>query len=320
MPEIMPETRKMTDTTDALPIRIEHLSKIFGRRAGRRVTAVNDLSLRIEPRQVYGFLGPNGAGKTTTIRMILNLMRPSQGSIAVFGQPVQQFPEVLRKLGALVEGPAFYPFLNGRGNLEVLARTAGDYNLKRINELLDMVDLIKAARQPYKSYSLGMKQRLGIAAALLSDPPLLILDEPTNGLDPAGIQEIRHLIRRLVDDLGKTVFLSSHLLSEVEQVCDRVAIINKGVLLREGRVSDLLDEHQRARVETSVSPTQLDVLSPHWQVTPNEKAAYLDAKREDIPRIIRMLTEQNIDIYHISSERRSLEEYFLDVTSQKQEA
>jgi ABC-2 type transport system ATP-binding protein len=180
--------------TDTLPIRIDHLSKVFGRRAARRVTAVNDLSLQIEPRQVYGFLGPNGAGKTTTIRMILNLMRPSEGSIQVFGQHVHQVPEVLRKIGALVEGPAFYPFLNGRDNLLVLARTAGDDNPKRIDELLELVDLKKAARQRYKAYSLGMKQRLGIAAALLSDPPLLILDEPTNGLDPAGIQEIRRLI------------------------------------------------------------------------------------------------------------------------------
>jgi ABC-2 type transport system ATP-binding protein len=305
--------------TDTLPIRIDHLSKVFGRRSKRRVTAVRDLSLQIEPRQVYGFLGPNGAGKTTTIRMILNLMRPSEGRISVFGQPVQQMPEVLRKIGALVEGPAFYPFLNGRDNLQVLARTAGDYHLKRIDELLELVDLKRAARQRYKAYSLGMKQRLGIAAALLSDPPLLILDEPTNGLDPAGIQEIRRLIRRLVDDLGKTVFLSSHLLSEVEQVCDRVAIIHNGVLLREGRVSDLLGEHQRVRVETSVSPDHLDVLSAYWPVTPNEKAVYIDATRDDIPRIVRLLTEQNIDIYHISSERRSLEDYFLDVTTQEQE-
>jgi ABC-2 type transport system ATP-binding protein len=305
--------------TDILPIRIDNLSKVFGRRAKRRVTAVRDLSLQIEPRQVYGFLGPNGAGKTTTIRMILNLMRPSEGDIYVFGQHVRQVPEVLRKIGALVEGPSFYPFLHARDNLLVLMRTAGENNPKRIDELLEVVDLAKAGRQRYKNYSLGMKQRLGIAAALLSDPPLLILDEPTNGLDPAGIQEIRRLIRRLVDDLGKTVFLSSHLLSEVEQVCDRVAIINKGVLLREGKVSDLLGEHQSVRVETNIPPHQLDILSSHWQVTPNEKAVYLEATRDDIPHIVRLLTEQNIDIYHISSERRSLEEYFLDVTTQEQE-
>ncbi len=304
--------------TDTLPLRIEHLSKTFGR-GKRRVAAVQDLSLQIEPRQVYGFLGPNGAGKTTTIRMILNLMRPTHGEVHIFGQHNVQSPEVLRKIGSLVEGPAFYPFLNGRDNLTVLARTAGDYNPKRIDELLALVDLKKAARQAYKTYSLGMKQRLGVAAALLSDPPLLILDEPTNGLDPAGIQEIRHLIRRLVDDMGKTVFLSSHLLSEVEQVCDRVAIIHKGVLLREGNVSDLLGEQQRVRVETSVKPDQLDMLSARWPLTPNGSAAYLEATRDDIPGIVRLLTEHNIDIYHISSQHRSLEEYFLEVTSQEQE-
>src|SRR5690606_22982579 len=150
-------------------------------------------------------------------------------------------------------------------------------------ELLALVDLTRAARQKYRTYSLGMKQRLGVAAALLNDPPLLILDEPTNGLDPAAVQEIRRLVRRLLDAVGKTVFLSSHLLSEVEQDRDRVAIIHEGVLLREGNVSALLSEHQRVRVETSVKPDQLDMLSTRWPLTPNGSAAYLDATRDDIP-------------------------------------
>ncbi len=304
--------------TDTSPLRIEHLTKTFGR-GKRRITAVRDLSLDIEPRQVYGFLGPNGAGKTTTIRMILDLIRPTEGDVYVFGRHVRQSSDILRSIGWLVEGPAFYPFLNGRDNLTVLARTAGAYDPKRIDELLELVDLKKAARQAYKTYSLGMKQRLGVAAALLSDPPLLILDEPTNGLDPAGIQEIRYLIRRLVDDTSKTVFLSSHLLSEVEQVCDRVAIIHKGVLLREGKVSDLLSEQQRVRIETGVKPDQLDMLSTRWPLTPNGAAATLEATRDDIPAIVRLLTEHNIDLYHISSQHRSLEEYFLEVTSQEQE-
>ena len=209
-----------------LAIQTENLSKTYGR-GKNAVAAVKGLNLAVSPGQVYGFLGPNGAGKTTTIRMLLDLIRPSGGKAEIFGRDVRDAGS-LRRVGGLVEGPAFYGYLSGYNNLEVLARTANDYRQERIRSLLDQVGLGSRVKTPAGSYSLGMKQCLGVAAALLGDPDLLLLDEPTNGLDPAGIQEMRGFIRHLAKEQGKTVFLSSHLLNEVEQTCDRVAIIHHG--------------------------------------------------------------------------------------------
>ena len=199
-----------------------------------------NLDLEIQPGQVYGFLGPNGAGKTTTIRMLMDLVRPTRGVVRIFGQDTHRNSQVLKRVGALVEGASFYSYMSGRDNLVVLAHTANNYCPDRIEFLLEQMELSKSAGQPVSNYSLGMKQRLGIAAALLNDPELVILDEPTNGLDPSGIQAMRSFIRDLAEKDGKTVFLSSHLLHEVEQVCDRVAIIHKGSIVREGIVSELL--------------------------------------------------------------------------------
>jgi ABC-2 type transport system ATP-binding protein len=202
----------------SIPIRTENLSKTYGR-GTHRVQAVMDLPLEVTAGQVYGFLGPNGAGKTTTIRMMMSLIRPSAGRVEIFGRDAREVG-ALRRVGALVEGPAFYDYLSARGNLEILARTAGAFRPERVREVLALVGLEHRADQRVGEYSQGMKQRLGIAVALLGDPDLVILDEPTNGLDPAGMQEIRGLIRDLAVRQGKTVFLSSHLLGEVEQVCD----------------------------------------------------------------------------------------------------
>lgn len=297
-------------------IRITNLSKTFGRRR-KRIEAVKHVTLDIPVGQVYGFLGPNGAGKTTTIRMMLDLIRPTEGDVTIFGQHVRREHGVLRRVGAIVEGAMFYNFLSGRRNLEVLARTANDLNPKRIDALLEQVGLAHRADQRVKGYSTGMKQRLGLAAALLGDPDLLILDEPTNGLDPEGMHEIRQFIRSLADDHGKTIFLSSHLLGEVEQVCDRVAIINLGEIVREGMVTDLLEGKSRLRVEASPLDRAAAVLGEHWAVSSNGQWLTIDATREDAPYLVRRLVEQGVDVYQVASQRQTLEEYFLSVVREE---
>jgi ABC-type multidrug transport system ATPase subunit len=202
----------------------------------RSVTAVEDLNISIRRGEVYGFLGPNGAGKTTTLRMLLGLIKPSSGTATVLGEEPGS-PKGLRGVGALVESPAFYPYLSGRDNLRVMARYC-EAPPSRVDEVLGQVELAGRAGDKFKRYSLGMKQRLGVAAALLKDPELLILDEPTNGLDPKGMADMRAIIRR-VGRGERTVLLSSHLLGEVEQVCDRVGVIQRGQLLTEGTVDEL---------------------------------------------------------------------------------
>jgi ABC-2 type transport system ATP-binding protein len=200
--------------------------------------AVADLSMRVPLGQVVGFVGPNGAGKTTTIRMLLGLIRPTAGAGKVLGHPISQPTAYLPRVGALIEAPAFYAHLSGEANLRVLCRLGG-FDDARIPGLLAQVGLGERGGEPYKRYSLGMKQRLGIAAALLPDPDLLVLDEPTNGLDPAGILEIRKFLRVLADS-GKTVFVSSHLLSEIERMCDHVVMLRKGRLVFQGTMEELV--------------------------------------------------------------------------------
>ncbi|MFC7547624.1 ABC transporter ATP-binding protein [Plantactinospora sp. GCM10030261] len=213
------------------PVRAVGLTKRYG-----DLAAVDALDLTVRTGEVYGFLGPNGAGKTTTLRMLLGLVRPTGGAVRLFGARPGD-PRHLRQVGALIEGPAFYPYLSGRDNLRVLARYAGAPG-RRVPVVLDVVDLTDRAGDRYVTYSLGMKQRLGVAAALLKDPRLLILDEPTNGLDPAGMADMRTLIRRLGAG-GCTVLLSSHLLGEVQQICDRVGVIAGGRLVAESTVAEL---------------------------------------------------------------------------------
>src|SRR5881628_1616628 len=200
------------------------------------VLAVADLNLLVRTGEVYGFLGPNGAGKTTTLRMLSGLHRPTSGTATVAGG-VPGSPGSLARMGAMVETPAFYPYLSGRDNLRVVARYAG-VPRSRVEPVLQQVDLTDRARHKFRTYSTGMKQRLGVAAALLKEPELLVLDEPTNGLDPAGMAEMRTLVAEL-KRRGHTVLLSSHLLGEVQQICDRVGVISRGRLLREGTVAEL---------------------------------------------------------------------------------
>jgi ABC-2 type transport system ATP-binding protein len=300
-------------TTSEVAIRLDGVTKVFGR-GKRRVKAADDISLSVTRGQVYGFLGPNGAGKTTTIRMLLTLIYPTAGALHVLGQSPYTNRDVLKRVGAVVETPVFYNYLTGRQNLEVLARTSNTNNPGRISALLEQVNLGERARQRVASYSLGMRQRLALAAALIEDPELVIFDEPTNGMDPAGIQEMRGFIRDLVDKQGKTVFLSSHLLSEVEQVCDRVAIIHRGRLRREGSVSELLESSSRVRIEASPLDRAQVVLGEAWKLEPAEDHVLVEAGRDDVPALVRRLTENGIDVYHAAAERASLEDYFLSVT------
>jgi len=238
---------------------------------------------------VYGFLGPNGAGKSTTIRMLLGLIAPSAGIVRLFGRDLRTDPSVLRRVGSLVDGGNFYPFLSGRRNLEVLAKTHGGGG-GRIDALLDQVGLAKDGKRKVKGYSTGMRQRLGVAGALLTDPDIVILDEPVNGLDAAGIQEMRSLIRSLAADRGKTVFLSSHLLNEVQQVCDRVAIIHKGEVVRESTVADLLRQDARSlRIEAAPLAAAEAALAGRWAVERSGETLLVAAARAETPELVKRL-------------------------------
>jgi len=227
-------------------LEVDGLVKRYG-----AVTAVDGVSLRVDHGEVFGFLGPNGAGKTTTIATILGLLAPTAGRIRLFGEDLAgREARLLPRVGALVEMPTFYPFLGARDNLRAVALATPGVTTPRVEETLRLVRLTSVAARPYRTYSLGMKQRLGIGAALLADPDLVILDEPTNGLDPAGIVEIRSLLRELAQD-GKAVFLSSHQLNEVQQICDRVAIVHGGQVVAEGTVPDLLRSQRAIRLTVS---------------------------------------------------------------------
>ncbi len=312
----------LTDRTPAIEIR--GLSKTFGK-GNKAVEAVIDLDLEVQAGQVFGFLGPNGAGKSTTIRMLMDLIRPTSGEAFLFGQPTGSL-ESRKRVGALVEGADFYSFMSAWDNLVVLDRTAGTYQPERITELIDSVGLSERARQRVGGFSTGMKQRLGLAAALLNDPELLILDEPTNGLDPGGIQEMRTFIREQAHTHGKTVFLSSHMLNEVEQVCDRVAIIHQGVLLREGPVETLLEgEVGQMRLQVQPIEKALQVIAARWSdaLSPSadkdENWVTLSINPDQTPTVVAELVQANVQVFQVIHKRQSLEEFFIAVTNQTRE-
>ncbi|MCB9007004.1 MAG: ABC transporter ATP-binding protein [Ardenticatenaceae bacterium] len=298
-------------------IHLDNVSKTFGRRK-KRVEAVRQLSLSVDAGQVFGFLGPNGAGKSTTIRMMMDLIRPTQGSVQLYGRPVRGNYQLLRRVGALVEGANFYNFLTGRKNLAVLARAANCYDPQRIQRLLEQVGMANHADRKVQEYSTGMKQRLGLAAALLNDPDLVILDEPTNGLDPAGIQDVRHFIRNLVEKQEKTVFLSSHLLSEVEQVCDQVGIIDNGRLVQTGNVAELLAAQSLIRLEVMQLDRAMALLLPSWPVTANGRWLEVQAARESVPAIVQQLVRAEVQIFQVLVQQQSLEALFLAATANPQ--
>jgi len=307
-----------------IAISIEGLSKTFGK-GEKAVQAVRDLDLQVEAGQVFGFLGPNGAGKTTTIRLLMDLIRPSAGEAFLFGKSTGLL-ESRKRVGALVEGADFYPFMSAWDNLVVLDRTAGTYQPDRISELIASVGLSERAKQPVGGFSTGMKQRLGLAAALLNDPELLILDEPTNGLDPAGIQEMRGFIREQAHTHGKTVFLSSHMLNEVEQVCDRVAIIHQGVLLREGPVETLLEgEVGQMRLQVKPIDQARQVIAARWSdaLGPSEGKdgdwLTLSLNPDQAPVVVAELVQADVQVFQVVHKRQSLEEFFIAVTNHDRE-
>lgn len=288
------------------------------RRFGSQL-AVDDLNLLVPAAGVYGFLGPNGAGKTTAIRMLLGLIRPNAGEVRLFGQSLNgNHLSVMRRVGALVEAPSLYPHLTGRENLEVTRRLLGsDRNL--IELALATVKLTKDAHRRVREYSLGMRQRLGLALALLNQPELLILDEPTNGLDPAGIHEMRDLIRHFPEEFGVTVFLSSHLLGEVEQIATHIGIINEGHLLFQGKLSELQSKQQTL---LTVGVKQIDeatefLASAGWAIERRvDDVLNISTKApDDAARINKLLVERGLEVFHLATSQRSLEDIFLSLTN-----
>jgi ABC-2 type transport system ATP-binding protein len=285
----------------------------LGKRYSERIVAVDQLVMRVRRGEVYGFLGPNGAGKTTTLRMLLGLVRPTSGSALVLGSRPGS-SEGLARIGALIETPSFYPFLSGRDNLRVLARHAGVPET-RIEPALAEVDLAARAGDRFQTYSLGMKQRLGIAAALLKDPELLILDEPTNGMDPAGMAEMRTFVRSLGRGT-RTVLLSSHLMTEVEQICDRVGVISQGTLVGEGTVDELRGgESLWLRAEPLEEAERVvQALRGIEQVARIDGGLRVAADSTAAPAINRALVEAGIAVGELRPERASLEKVFLELT------
>jgi ABC-2 type transport system ATP-binding protein len=294
-------------------IETDGLTKAYG-----PIVAVDHLDLRVDFGEIVGFLGPNGAGKTTTMRMLLGLVRPTSGSSRVLGMDTAaDLAAILARTGSIIENPTFYPFLSGRDNLRVVAKiTASDPVV--IAEVLDIVDLTSAAHRKFKGYSLGMKQRLAVAAALLPGPDLLILDEPANGLDPAGIVEMRRLMNRLKDE-GRTVLISSHVLHEIEQMCDRIVILNRGRIVVQGRVSTLLGAHGKIEIRIERAGEAEAILAPvAWieSVTREGDLLTVSAPLTRAAEINALLAREELFASEIHPRETSLEQYFLDVTGE----
>ena len=297
-------------------IQVNNLTKYFN-----DVKAVDELSFTVNRGEVYGFLGQNGAGKSTTIRMLLSLITPTNGKIEIFGLDLYQHrKEILKRTGAIIEKPDVYKYLTALENLKLFANMSR-VRLKKnqLMEQLQKVGLADRANSKIKTYSQGMKQRLGIAVALVHDPDLIILDEPMNGLDPQGMADIRNLIIHLSKDLGKTIFISSHLLSEMEQVADSLLIIHKGKKIAEGKMHEMLNPVMAAiEIETSdVKGMILRLKNTSWgsemkQVDTNKIG--LQIKREEVPLLIKEVGQLGIPVYSIRN-KHSLEDYFLSITS-----
>ncbi len=300
----------MAEATPAL--RTVELTKSYG-----RIHAVEGLDLEVGRGELFGFLGPNGAGKTTTIRMALGLVRPTSGRVEILGQDLHRHARsVLPRVGALVEAPALYLYLSGRDNLRVVGDVLGGVPRARIDDLIELVGLGSRDQDRVRTYSLGMKQRLGIAIALLNDPELLILDEPANGLDPAGIVEMRDLLRRLAG-AGKTVFISSHVLSEVQQICTRVAIINGGRLVRVAPVAELLTASGEFEIRVDNPGRLVEALrSVDWgrSARVDDGVVVTPAPHGRGRELIAWLVAQHLEPDAVAPRQRELEDVFLSLT------
>ena len=292
---------------------------------------IKGVSFDVRRGEVFGFLGPNGSGKTTTIRMLVGLIKPTEGTIEICGHDVQKKPtQALSHIGCIVENPELYPYLSGRENLEIFARMTPGVTEERIREVVDIVGLGQRIRDKVKTYSLGMRQRLGIAQALLGKPSLLILDEPTNGLDPLGIKEMREFIRSLADE-GLSIFVSSHLLGEIEQMCDRVAIISRGTVIAVGEVDELLRQAGTMivwDVEPADKALELFAAADHVQLIGESvgnaiaeedgpavgHAVVIRTARENIPSLNEALSRAGVRVYGIQAKNPTLEQLFLTMT------
>ncbi|HGI6694859.1 TPA: ABC transporter ATP-binding protein [Listeria monocytogenes] len=299
----------MTETV----LKLEHVTKKIGQK-----NIVHDISFDIHKGEVFGLLGPNGAGKTTIIRSIVGLIRRSEGTVFINGKNVDtEYKAAISEVGAIIENPEFYMYMSGWANLKQFARMSQkNITDEHIREIVELVKLTGAINQKVKTYSLGMRQRLGVAQALIHSPALLILDEPTNGLDPQGMAEFRTLIRDLATN-GTSVLISSHLLSEIQQITDRFAIINKGVLTHIEKMSDLIENHVTAyklKVSDPVATTTVLATLPVKLVAQNEDLFKIEVAHEDVHLIARALIQANIDLLEMVPLQASLEERFLELT------
>jgi ABC-2 type transport system ATP-binding protein len=299
-------------------LKTENLKKKIGSR-----TIVSDISLELSEGEIFGFLGPNGAGKTTTIKMITGLSRITGGNIYIDGHSVKsEYKAAMRHMGCIVENPEMYKYMSGYDNLKLFARMYGKADKKRLYELAGTVGLENAIKDKVKTYSLGMKQRLGIAQALLSNPKLLVLDEPTNGLDPAGIKEVRELLKALAKEQKLTVFVSSHILAEMQQMCDRVSIINKGRIVTTKPVGELVFMSKGGSgmllCETGDDEKASSLLSgAGFEATAGQGGLHVAAGREKVPEIVSLLYEAGVKIYGLSrQETGSLEDIFMQLTEE----
>lgn len=301
-------------------VQLQDATKII---AGKNI--VSNLSFDIPAGEVFGFLGPNGAGKTTTIRMMVGLIKISQGDILIKGHSItKDFNKAIKNVGAIVENPDLYKYMTGYQNLNHYARMVPGVTKDRINEMVEIVGLTDKIQDKVATYSLGMRQRLGIAQALLHRPPLLILDEPTNGLDPAGIHELRNYLKRLAHEEGVAVFVSSHLLSEMELMCDRVGVLQNGKLISIQNIKDFVHSSGASRVCVTVEPVQTEQakelvasLNKTTLPTNNPGQLLIQMNKDEIPTINRLLMDSGIQIYSIQTQEQTLEEKFLEITEEK---
>ncbi|PEE38592.1 ABC transporter ATP-binding protein [Bacillus pseudomycoides] len=293
-------------------VRVEQLTKRIGSK-----TLVENISFEVKKGEVVGLLGPNGAGKTTLMRMMVGMIRMTEGEVWIDGQSVKQkFESTAAKIGAVIENPEFYPFLSGYENLTYFGRMNGNVTEDRIDEVVQLLGMGQVIDRKVKAYSLGMRQRLGIAQALIHNPDVLILDEPTNGLDPNGIHEMRMYIKKIAHEQGKAILVSSHLLSEVELMCDRVIIIQHGKYVATQNIKQAESlEMETIHIRVDDVKQAADLLTYDVLIQDNE--LILTLENEEIPNVIRTLTEKGIRIYRVYEERKTLEEKFLELTGGK---
>ncbi len=292
-------------------VQIKGLSKVI-----KNKKIVSDLSFDIYEGEVFGFLGPNGAGKTTTIRMMVGLMSITEGDVIINGNSIKtDFEKAVANVGAIVENPELYKFLSGYDNLMQYARMVKGITKEKIDEVVELVGLTSAIRSKVKTYSLGMRQRLGLAQCLLHDPKVLILDEPTNGLDPAGIREMRDYLQKLTREKGMAVIVSSHLLSEMEMMCDRIGIIQKGELVGVQTVNELINEESQTYIVEVSDVSAAQKVLTEYSVNVNKGDICVQSSREDIPDIIEKLVHNGIKIYGIKVNSKTLEDRFLEITN-----